>query len=73
MRSRQSKIENREKRLIDKVEITTGFLELLCNFFLFSQAAPVKRARVFAAAAADDDDDERRNSESPFYIVPVVP
>jgi hypothetical protein len=70
MRSRQSKIENREKRLIDKVEITTGFLELLCNFFLFSQAAPVKRARVFAAAAADD---ERRNSESPFYIVPVVP
>ena len=72
MRSRQSKIENREKRLIDKVEITTGFLELLCNFFFFSQAAPVKRARVFAAAAADDDD-ERRNSESPFYIVPVVP
>jgi|TARA_B100001540_G_scaffold313276_1_gene335898 hypothetical protein len=71
MRSRQSKIENREKGLIDKVEITTGFLELLCNFFLFSQAAPVKRARVFAAAAADDD--ERRNSESPFYIVPVVP
>jgi len=71
MRSRQSKIENREKRLIDKVEITTGFLELLCNFFFFSQAAPVKRARVFAAAAAADD--ERRNSESPFYIVPVVP
>jgi hypothetical protein len=71
MRSRQSKIENREKGLIDKVEITTGFLELLCNFFFFSQAAPVKRARVFAAAAADDD--ERRNSESPFYIVPVVP
>ncbi len=71
MRSRQSKIENREKGLIDKVEITTGFLELLCNFFFFSQAAPVKRARVFAAAA--DDDDERRNSESPFYIVPVVP
>lgn len=52
MRSRQSKIENREKGLIDKVEITTGFLELLCNFFFFSQAAPVKRARVFAAAAA---------------------
>ena len=72
MRSRQSKIENREKGLIDKVEITTGFLELLCNFFFFSQAAPVKRARVFAAAAAADDD-ERRNSESPFYIVPVVP
>ena len=43
MHSRQSKIENREKRLIDKVEITTGFLELLCTFF-FSQAVPVKLA-----------------------------
>lgn len=47
MRSRQSKIENREKGLIDKVEITTGFLELLCNFF-FSHKPPRSNAPAYS-------------------------
>lgn len=62
MRSRQSKIENREKGLIDKVEITTGFLELLCNFFFFSHKPPRSNAPAYSPTTTNGEIANRRST-----------